>query len=271
MEGLADAGAGIGRWGGRGARGGSRSRGWRARMPFPHPDRPLDVLDAHLATVGEGDRDPVAEALIDDRGDADAARLGQRLQPRGDVDAVAINVVAVDDDVAEIDADPEGDARPGGRQVVHGALDGHGALDRIDDRGELDQRAVADQLDDASAMGGHRRIEDGLAVALERIERAGFVGAHHPRIADDIRRKDRGQPPYGALLRHAGLPMGNRRRAPARSAQVRPAAAWPLSARSASARYGGSGRSPRACRPRPAAGIRHSRLPPAGPPGCPAR
>ena len=35
--------------------------------------------------------------------DADAAELGQRLEPGGDVDRVAVNVVIVDDDVAEID------------------------------------------------------------------------------------------------------------------------------------------------------------------------
>ena len=122
-------------------------------MPFPHPDRPGDVLDADLAAVAEGDVDAVADALVDDRGDADAARLGQRLQARGDVDAVAVDVVAVDDDVAEVDADPQRDAgRRSAASRLDGALDGERALDRVDDAAELDQRAVADQLDHAALV-----------------------------------------------------------------------------------------------------------------------
>jgi hypothetical protein len=37
--------------------------------------------------------------------DADAAGFGQRLKSRGDVDPVTVDVVAIDDHVAEIDPD----------------------------------------------------------------------------------------------------------------------------------------------------------------------
>ncbi len=47
--------------------------------------------------------------------DADAAGFGQCLQPCRDIDAVAVNVVAVGDDVAEIDPDAERDALVFGR------------------------------------------------------------------------------------------------------------------------------------------------------------
>ena len=70
-------------------------------VPFPDPDRPVDILDADLAAVLKANVDPIADALVDDRGDADAAGLGERLQACRDVDAVAVDVVAVDDDVAE--------------------------------------------------------------------------------------------------------------------------------------------------------------------------
>ena len=80
-------------------------------MPLPDTDRPVDILDADVAAVLEPNLDPIADALIDDRGDADAARLGQRLEPRGDVDAIAVNIVAFNDDIAEIDADPENNFR----------------------------------------------------------------------------------------------------------------------------------------------------------------
>ena len=43
--------------------------------------------------------------------DDDAVRFAEALQPGGDIDAIAVDVVAIDDDVAEIDADPERDPR----------------------------------------------------------------------------------------------------------------------------------------------------------------
>ena len=42
-------------------------------------------------------------------GNRDAAGLGDALDPRRDIDAIAKDVVALDDDVADIDPDPESD------------------------------------------------------------------------------------------------------------------------------------------------------------------
>ncbi len=53
------------------------------------------------------DAEPAADLVADRARDADAARLGQLLQARGDVDAVAEDVVVLADHVAEVDADPE--------------------------------------------------------------------------------------------------------------------------------------------------------------------
>jgi hypothetical protein len=44
-------------------------------------------------------------------GNRDAARLGDTFDPRRDVDAVAKDVFPFDDDVADVDADPELDRR----------------------------------------------------------------------------------------------------------------------------------------------------------------
>ena len=94
-------------------------------------DRPADVLDALLAEILEVDVEPVADLIAHRRGDADAARLGQRLEPRRDVHAVAEDVVVLDDDVAEIDADAEldGCAPPGHRRC--GAPCGAGSPRRM--------------------------------------------------------------------------------------------------------------------------------------------
>src|ERR1700735_1249927 len=83
----------------------------RRRMPSPDADRSVDVLDLDLAAVLEVNVDAIADAFIDDCGDTNAAGFGERLEPRGDVDAVAVNVLAFDDDVAKIDADAQHDRR----------------------------------------------------------------------------------------------------------------------------------------------------------------
>jgi hypothetical protein len=49
----------------------------------------------------------VAHLIAHHPADADPARFGQGFEPRRDVDAVAVNVALVPDDVVEIDADTE--------------------------------------------------------------------------------------------------------------------------------------------------------------------
>ena len=92
------------------------------------------------------------------------------LEPRRDVDAIAVDVVAVDDHVAEVDADPELDAvRRLEVRVVLGDAPLHldRALDSVDHARELDQRAVAGELDDAAAMLGDPGLDEVLAQRLE--------------------------------------------------------------------------------------------------------
>ena len=93
---------------------------------------------------------------------ADAAGGRLLLQARGDVDAVAKNVVILDDDVAEVDADAELDALLGrdvGIAPRHAGLDLDGALHGLDDALELDQHAVAGGLDQPAVVLGDRRID----------------------------------------------------------------------------------------------------------------
>jgi len=45
-------------------------------MPPPDSDWPIDILDIDVAAVLEASVDPIADALVDNRRDANAARLG---------------------------------------------------------------------------------------------------------------------------------------------------------------------------------------------------
>ena len=178
-------------------------------MPLPDSNRPVDILDADLAAVLEANVDPIADALVDDRGDADAARLGQRLQARGDVDAIAVNVVAFDDHVAKIDANSENDlwlAQGFIRQGAVGPLHRKRAVYGIDHAAKFDDGAVADQLHDAAVVGSDGRLKDGFPVPLQGGQRARLVGCHQTGIADHVGREDGSQFPVDAVFGHEFVP-----------------------------------------------------------------
>ena len=168
-------------------------RPWRRRVANPvDPHRPGDVLDLLLAQILEDEGQPVAHVVVDRIGDEHPAGIGQGFDPRGDVDAVAIEVVALDDHIAEIDADAQLDAVvrrdarvPLGHRLLH--LDG--AAHRIDDAGKFHQHAVAGGLDDAAVVLGDLRIEELAAQRFEAFERALLVRPHQPRIRPPHRRQ----------------------------------------------------------------------------------
>ena len=84
-------------------------------------------------------------------GYANTSGLGQSLQARGDIDPVPVDVVSVNNDVAEIYANAKLNSLCFRRALIvasRSPLDRGGALDGIDDACELNQRAVAHELDD---------------------------------------------------------------------------------------------------------------------------
>jgi len=142
-----------------------------------------------LPQILKNKRQAVTNVIMNRIGDEHSAGIGQGLDPRGDVDAVAIEVIALDDYVAEVDADAQLDAVvrrepliPLGHRLLH--LDR--AAHRIDDAGKFHQQAVAGGLDDAAVVLGDLRIEELLPQRFEALVRALLVGAHQPRIAGHI-------------------------------------------------------------------------------------
>jgi len=76
-------------------------------------------------------------------GDQHPAGIGQGFDAYGDIDAVAIEVVALDDHIAEIDADAQFDAivrRDTGVPLGHRLLHRDRAAHRIDDAGKPTSR-----------------------------------------------------------------------------------------------------------------------------------
>jgi hypothetical protein len=136
-------------------------------MPLPDSDRALDILDTYVTAIREANVDPIADALVDDRRDADTTGLGQRLQARGNIDAIPVDIVALDNNVAKIDSDSQYDGwlrRAWIRRRGTGALHRKCAVYGIDHAAKLCDGAIADQFHNPAVMGGDRRAEDGFPV-----------------------------------------------------------------------------------------------------------
>ena len=92
----------------------------------PHPHRLGNVLEGLRPEVIAGNFDLAPDLPIGVIRYANSAWLGNALQPRGDIDAITENIVVVDDNVADMDADAKFDPlilRQGGILLGHPALD----------------------------------------------------------------------------------------------------------------------------------------------------
>ena len=125
-----------------------------------HVDRPRHVLERDLALVLEADIELVAHLIVDLPRDRNAARLGDALDAGSDVDAVAHQIIALHNDVADMDADAQ-------RQfpLRVGLLDCLRRLYRLHGTGKLNQEAVADCLEQPAGVLGDRRLDDVRAAA----------------------------------------------------------------------------------------------------------
>src|SRR5262249_33536763 len=126
---------------------------------------------------------------------ADAGRLSETLQPRGDIDALAINLIALDHHIAEIDADAELHP-PLQRQfrilVPQRALNRNGAINRLDHTSEFGQNTIAGRVDQASAMVLDKAIYD-FAIGRQSTQRRPFILTHETAIAVNVGAQDSGE------------------------------------------------------------------------------
>ena len=167
-----------------------------------------DILDPLVALIRKVQLELVADLVADGRRTGDAAGRGEPLQPHRQVHAVAVEVVAVDDDVAEVDAHAKLEMpvlRHACVALGHAALDLDGTARGVEHAAELDQEPVAHHLEDAPAVPGDDRIEELAAMLAQAAQRLLFVGLHEAAVADNVGSQDRREPPFNKLLRHAAL------------------------------------------------------------------
>src|ERR1700724_455387 len=147
-----------------------KRRGGLARKPYlPCAHRFDNVLSSLFPDVIEGGIDLAANLPVRIVGDADAARLGDSLKARCDIDTIAEDIVVVDDDIPDVNANAKFDPefmRYAGVLFSHLALEFHRKARCIDRAGKLDQHAVASGLHDAAAVRSDPRIDKCLSKRL---------------------------------------------------------------------------------------------------------
>ena len=110
--------------------------------------------------------------FVDAAGDIDFAGTGNAFKPRGDIDAVAIDVVGFDDDVAKIDADPILDPMMLGQRCIAAnqiLLDHDAASDGFDGTVENRDEAVARGFDKPAVMFGDAGSMRSRSIRLTRL------------------------------------------------------------------------------------------------------
>ncbi len=126
-------------------------------------------------------------------GNQNTAGLGHGLKPRGEVDALAQQIVAIDHHVAEMDADPEAQrAFRVAAAPTKFALHLDRALHGLDHRGELGDQSVARGVDDAAVV-TFDELGENPPRGAQGSEPADLVSVHHAAVAFGVGREDRRQ------------------------------------------------------------------------------
>ncbi len=161
------------------------------------PDRSGNILELPAADIVEDDVELVAHFLLNAAGHAYAAWVGERLQARRYVDALAPHVAAVDDHVPDIYADAKFEPlvdRNVRIALRHPTLQHDGTAHSVHDACELRQNPVAGDSDDASLVSVYGGLDELIPVRPPLFERAFFIGPDEATVASDVRRHDGCQP-----------------------------------------------------------------------------
>ncbi len=123
-----------------------------------------------------------ADCFVNQSRNHHGAGFREALQSGRDIHPVAVDIVVLDDHVAEIDADTKPNPPALGNIRValrHSVLKRDGASHRVDDAGEFRDQAIARGLDDAALMLGDAGVDQLDTMRGERGERTLLVLAHH--------------------------------------------------------------------------------------------
>jgi hypothetical protein len=176
-------------------------------QPHPiDPDRARDVFEPLLAGILEDEAVNLAlYVFLDTARNTDSTGFRQRLEAGRHVHAIAPDVSAVDDDVADIYADAEFYPlllRDVGVAFRHSMLHLHGALHRVYDASELRQNSIAGGPHDSAVVTRDFRYDKGVAMHLPPSQRAELICPHETAIARNVGCQDGREPSLSLAVRH---------------------------------------------------------------------
>jgi hypothetical protein len=198
---------------------GSVSRGGVSSDPVCL-DRLSDILHLLVAEIDEGNGQLGADLILHGTRDANRARLRKSLQAGRNIDGIAKKIVALHDDIADMDADAETHLL-GGRSIrillCDRLLNLDGTLHGVHSTGEVRDQAVARRIEDPTPMRGYQPIRDD-PVCGEGAERADLIEAHQAAVAFDIGGEDRSELSFDRVrFQGSAPPRSNIARLSARS------------------------------------------------------
>ncbi len=179
-----------------------RRRGPRIIKSDPEdPHWLCDVLILPFACILEGDIELAPNLPVRVIGDANAPGLRQSLQTRGHIHAVAENVTSIDDDVADIDANPNSMRLSSGTSALRSAIPRwtSRATTALQLPAKLNQQPIAGVFYNTAAVFGNLGIDEardgpgaGRACPLHR-------GPAQSAVASHIGGQNGGKPTLDAL------------------------------------------------------------------------
>ncbi len=126
-----------------------------------HLNRLRNVLEALRAEILKSQGQLSLYLIISLAGNPNAAGLGQAFQPRGDVHPITVDVIAIDNHIAQMYADSEQHLAVFGHTEIAGSdllLNRRSTANRLDHTAEFGQDAVTHHLYDTPAMLDDRRF-----------------------------------------------------------------------------------------------------------------
>ncbi|MFT7594378.1 MAG: hypothetical protein ACI8R4_001698 [Paracoccaceae bacterium] len=155
------------------------------RTQLIHLNRIWNILDQMGAAICKRYRQTLVNLFKHRTGHCHTTRRGQGLCPGGNIDPVAINVIVLDNNLAQVDPDAQVDPILS-RLPGHGVLNFYRALDSGCNTCEFNKRTIPHQLDQTPVMAANRRFNKGATRIKYPCQRGRFVLGHHPAEANHI-------------------------------------------------------------------------------------
>jgi hypothetical protein len=158
--------------------------------------RAVDILQRQEANIVQARLQLACDSIMNVARQDDSIWRSLGFETGRHIHAIAVQIMSVDDEIAEVKADPENDPgvfRLAAVEFDHCGLKFDGSPHGVYGTAEFRQSPVAYELHEAAAVPGQCRLESSSVVRLQTGKRADFVLAHKPRIADRVDGQNRRQ------------------------------------------------------------------------------